>query len=118
VARFLSLLHYPELGEVLGRERHGGHPDALGWSAWSLGVEQGNHRRQLLGDKVVTRGYFTGTHKGEFRGIQATGRQFKISYIDIWLLEGGKIVENWVQLDQLGLMQQIGAIPSPENASA
>ena len=65
------------------------------------------------GDKVATRGYFTGTHQGEFNGIPATGKQVKVSYIDLWRLENGKAVDNWVQMDMIGLMQQLGVIPVP-----
>jgi predicted ester cyclase len=68
------------------------------------------------GDKVATRGYFTGTHQGEFNGIPATGKQVKVSYIDLWRLENGKAVDNWVQMDMIGLMQQLGVIPAPEGA--
>lgn len=65
------------------------------------------------GDRVVTRGYFTGTHNGEFQGIPPTGRQIKIKYMDTWLVEDGKLVENWVRMDELGMMQQLGVIPTP-----
>ena len=65
------------------------------------------------GDKVITRGYFTGTHKGDFQGIPPTGKQIKVKYIDIWLVENGKLVENWVRLDELGMMQLLGVIPTP-----
>ena len=68
------------------------------------------------GDKVVTRGTFTGTHQGEFNGIPATGKKVKVSYCDIWRVENGKCVENWVQMDMVGLMQQLGVIPAPEAA--
>jgi predicted ester cyclase len=65
------------------------------------------------GDRVVTRGYFTGAHTGNFQGIPPTGKQVKINYIDIWRVENGKCVENWVQMDQVGLMQQLGVMPTP-----
>jgi steroid delta-isomerase-like uncharacterized protein len=64
-------------------------------------------------DRVVTRGYFSGTHKGAFMNVPPTGRTVKVQYIDMWRFEEGKAVENWVQMDMLGLMQQIGAIPAP-----
>ena len=64
-------------------------------------------------DKVITRGYFTGTHKGDFQGIPPTGKQIRVKYIDVWRITNGKMVENWVQMDQLGLMQQLGVIPTP-----
>ena len=65
------------------------------------------------GNKVMTRGYFTGTHKGDFQGIPPTGKQIKVKYIDIWLVENDKLVENWVRLDELGMLQQLGVIPVP-----
>jgi steroid delta-isomerase-like uncharacterized protein len=65
------------------------------------------------GDRVVTRGVFTGTHKGEFMGIPATGKKVAVKYLDIWRLENGKCKENWVQMDMLGLMQQLGVVPTP-----
>jgi steroid delta-isomerase-like uncharacterized protein len=63
-------------------------------------------------DKVVTRWTATGTHKGELMGIPPTGKQVKVSGITIDRLEGGKIVEEWASFDQLGMLQQIGVIPS------
>jgi predicted ester cyclase len=65
------------------------------------------------GDKVITRGYFTGTHRGDFQGIPATGKPIKVKFIDIWRFENNKLVENWGQMDQLGMMQQLGVIPTP-----
>ncbi len=65
------------------------------------------------GDKVSTRGYFTGTHTGAFMGIPATGKPVHITYCDMWRIENGKAVENWVQMDMLGMMQQLGVIPTP-----
>jgi steroid delta-isomerase-like uncharacterized protein len=65
------------------------------------------------GDRVATHGYFTGTHRGDFNGIPATGKSIKASYIDLWRLENGKAAENWVQMDMLGLMQQLGVMPAP-----
>ena len=65
-------------------------------------------------DKVVTRGYFTGTHQGEFNGIPATGNSVKVDYVDIWRLENSQAVENWVQIDMMSMMQQLGVIPTPE----
>jgi steroid delta-isomerase-like uncharacterized protein len=66
------------------------------------------------GDKVVTRGAFEGTHKGEFMGIPATGKRVSVKYLDVWRLENGKAKENWVQMDLLGLMQQLGVVPAPD----
>ena len=63
------------------------------------------------GDSVATRGYWTGTNKGEFMGMPATGKQVKVGYIDFWKLRDGKGIENWVQMDIAGLMQQLQTMP-------
>jgi steroid delta-isomerase-like uncharacterized protein len=65
------------------------------------------------GDKVVTRWTATGTHTGELMGIPATGKQVKMAGIDITRFSNGKNVEHWGQFDQMGLMQQLGVIPTP-----
>ena len=65
------------------------------------------------GDTVAARVTVRGTHQGEFMGIPATGKKVTVGYMDMWRLDGGKAVENWVRLDMLGLMQQLGAVPSP-----
>lgn len=69
------------------------------------------------GDYVIHRGYATATHKGEFQGIPPTGKQVKVKTLDIWRVENGKAVENWVQMDMLGLMQQLGVVPTPGHAA-
>jgi steroid delta-isomerase-like uncharacterized protein len=68
------------------------------------------------GDKVVIRMTWSGTHKGEFMGIPATGKRVSIGVIDILRMDGGKCVEHWGQMDSMGMMQQIGAIPAPVEA--
>jgi steroid delta-isomerase-like uncharacterized protein len=65
------------------------------------------------GDKVASRGVWRGTHQGNFMGIPATGKSIAVSYSDIWRIENGRAVENWVQMDMLGLMQQLGVAPAP-----
>ncbi len=63
------------------------------------------------GDLAGTRGRFTGTHKGDFMGVPASGQPINVKYIDLWRVRDGKLAENWVQMDMIGLMQQIGAMP-------
>jgi steroid delta-isomerase-like uncharacterized protein len=65
------------------------------------------------GDKVVARQTWSGTHKGEFMGVAPTGKSVSIEVIDIIRITGGKFVEHWGQIDNMGLMTQIGAIPAP-----
>jgi steroid delta-isomerase-like uncharacterized protein len=63
------------------------------------------------GDKVVTRYSLTGTHKGKYMGIPATNKKVMMSVIEIDRVAGGKVIEEWVRLDTLGFMQQLGVIP-------
>lgn len=64
-------------------------------------------------DKVVVRWTWRCTHKGDFMGIAATGREATVTGMAIYRIAGGKCVERWVELGLLGLMQQLGAIPAP-----
>ncbi len=66
------------------------------------------------GDKVVARLTCTGTHRGDFMGVPATGKQVSWGVIEILRVANGKVAERWSQTDTLGLMQQLGAIPAPE----
>ncbi len=62
---------------------------------------------------MVTRWSSRGTHRGEFRGIAPTGNEVRLTGIGIFRFsEGGKVVESWDNFDQLGMLQQLGAIPS------
>jgi len=64
------------------------------------------------GDLVSTRGYFEGTQEGDFMGVPATGKTVNVKYQDMWRIADGKAVENWVRLDMLGMMQQLGVVPT------
>src|SRR5690348_16473355 len=66
------------------------------------------------GEKVASRGTMRGTHRGEFMGIPATGKPIEIGYSDVWRFENGKAVENWVQMDILGMLRQLGVARSEE----
>jgi steroid delta-isomerase-like uncharacterized protein len=65
------------------------------------------------GDKVVVRWTYEGTHEGDWLGIPPTGKRFRTSGISIHRLAEGKIAELWQEVDGLGLMQQLGFIPTP-----
>jgi steroid delta-isomerase-like uncharacterized protein len=68
------------------------------------------------GDKVVTRWTARATHNGEFQGIPPTGNRGELTGITIDRIAGDKIVECWTEIDDLRLLQQLGAIPGPEQA--
>jgi len=65
------------------------------------------------GDKVVVRTTHSGTHQGSFLGLAPTGKHITNTSIHIFRIASGKIVEVWATRDDLGLMQQLGAIPAP-----
>ena len=65
-------------------------------------------------DKVVAHFTARGTQTGAFQGIPATGRAAAVSGIAIYRLAGGRVVEQWLEYDQLGLLQQLGVIPTME----
>ena len=70
------------------------------------------------GDKVVTRITYRGTHTGDLMGIPPTGKHVAVSAMTIDQIADGKIVETWRLFDQLSMMQQLGVIPTPEEATA
>ncbi len=65
------------------------------------------------GDKVVQRATLRGTHQGEFQGIPPTGKPVSVTLMNISRIADDKIVEDWVNFDQLGMLQQLGVIPQP-----
>jgi steroid delta-isomerase-like uncharacterized protein len=67
-------------------------------------------------DKVAARFSSTGTHRGELMGIAPTGKRVTVGGMSILRIANGKITDEWDQIDMLGLMQQLGAIPEPAPA--
>jgi steroid delta-isomerase-like uncharacterized protein len=70
------------------------------------------------GELVASRVTVTGTHRGPLLGMPATGRRVTFTSTNISRVANGKIAEHWGNSDQLGLMQQLGAIPAPGAAGA
>jgi steroid delta-isomerase-like uncharacterized protein len=64
------------------------------------------------GDKVVTRWTAHGTHGGELMGLSPTGKEIAVPGIIIDRIREGKIHEEWVDYDGLGMMQTLGALPA------
>jgi steroid delta-isomerase-like uncharacterized protein len=60
--------------------------------------------------KVVASWTFSGTHKGEFRNIPATGNKVLVEGITIHLISNGKILDSYARWDALGLMRQLGQV--------
>jgi steroid delta-isomerase-like uncharacterized protein len=88
------------LKEVLGIMR-AAFPD-MHWVAEEMVAE---------GDTVVTRFTWTGTHRGEFLGVPATGRSVVVKGVVMDQLADGKMSKSRILMDSLGMMQQLGAVP-------
>jgi predicted ester cyclase len=65
------------------------------------------------GDQVVHRLSATGTMKGEFMGIPATGKRATWTEIHIGRGVDGRLTEHWGLVDQLGMLVQLGVVPAP-----
>jgi predicted ester cyclase len=63
------------------------------------------------GDKVVAHWRSRATHEGNYMGIAPTGNRVEFTGISVYRIEEGKIAQSWTVENQLGLKQQIGAIP-------
>jgi len=63
------------------------------------------------GDELWVHSVMTGTHKGEFAGIPATGKKVSLAMMDRVKTRDGKAVEHWGLSDDLGMMTQLGVIP-------
>jgi steroid delta-isomerase-like uncharacterized protein len=101
--------HDANLPEVVGpqAERHFISAVLASFPDLHLQVEQ------LLADgsMVATRYTGRGTHRGEFLGIPATDRQVTFQMMETYRLADGRLAEQWVVMDTLGLLQQLGAAP-------
>jgi steroid delta-isomerase-like uncharacterized protein len=66
------------------------------------------------GEKVVSRFTWTGTHKGTFLGIPATGKSVSVKGVVIDRIVGGKMTDSRILMDMLGMLQQLGVVPPPQ----
>ena len=66
------------------------------------------------GDRVAWRATTRGTHRGELMGIPPTGKPIVVSSSIVSRFENGKWAEDWVLIDMLGMLQQLGVVPVPE----
>lgn len=69
----------------------------------------------VQGNKIAVRYTARGTQEGEFMGIPATGNQIEIQGISIYEIVDGKVAAEWAAPDIIGMMQQLGAAPGPDD---
>jgi steroid delta-isomerase-like uncharacterized protein len=68
------------------------------------------------GDRVAFRLVWNATHQGELFGIPPTGTRATVTEMHLLRIADSKIVERWGEWDALGMMQQLGAFPAPEQS--
>lgn len=103
------IAHWPASSEV---------PERRGIDGIRFGVERIRrafpdwHERVFdifgAGDRVASRYLSTGTHRGAFWGIEATGRRIEMEEMSIFRVAGNRIAEQWCMLDELARLQQLG----------
>ena len=96
----------PEAFKQTRTMMYGGFPD-LHWTIEEMVAE---------GEKVAERLTARGTHEGEFMGVAPTGKRVEFQGQAIFHISEGKVLECRGMPDMLGLMQQIGAVPAPEQS--
>jgi steroid delta-isomerase-like uncharacterized protein len=93
----------PEGAKQFARMLRAGYPDLLVTHDDTISA----------GEKVVIHWTASGTHTGALLGIPPTGRRMTVTGIDIYRLAEGKLVELWQNWDRLGMLQQLGVLPTP-----
>ncbi len=112
----LDYIYHGPAGELSGRDGIRGL-----WEVFLTGFPDLHSTIEDMiseGDKVVLRWRIEGTHTGEFMGVAPSNKKITLGVTEIFRIANGQLVEAWDQFDQLSLLQQIGAIPMPETASA
>jgi steroid delta-isomerase-like uncharacterized protein len=74
------------------------------------------HELVAEGDRVLVRHTHHVTHGGEFAGMPPTGKQAIVDGLELFRVNNGQIAEMWHHDDLLSLLQQLGAVPTPERA--
>lgn len=69
------------------------------------------------GDRIAACWILSQTHLGTFQGTPPSGKHVTFELLEIVRMKEGKIAERWVQFDRGGLLQQLGVIQSPWQAS-
>jgi steroid delta-isomerase-like uncharacterized protein len=64
------------------------------------------------GEKVLVRLFIRATHTGLFGAMPATGKAISVPVLDLFQIRDGVLIEHWAQLDNLGMLRQLGALPA------
>jgi steroid delta-isomerase-like uncharacterized protein len=82
-----------------------------GFDDWNITIED----QIAEGDKVASRWTASATHTGPLQGMPPTGKTVRVTGVNVTRFAEGKIAESWFNFDMLTLLQQLGAIPTPEH---
>ena len=103
--------HDPPLGVTADREgmRAAGAAFRAAFPDWHSEMDF------LVGEGDLVVEHFTagGTQQGEIFGVPPSDRVVALPGINIWRVRGGRIVERWGRLDELGLLRQLGLVNLP-----
>lgn len=97
----------------------GSGPDVMKQAIVRVGKGLSNARFEIHevvaeGDLVAVRLDSTATQSGEFMGMPATGKTYTIEELHLFRVSNGRVAEHWHQLDGMGMMKQLGAMPGPK----
>lgn len=65
-------------------------------------------------DRAVARWTATGTNTGSMMGMPPSGESFEATGMNLFHLNGARVAEVWTNFDDLGMMQQLGFVPTPD----
>ena len=104
------------INEVYAPQFGGGHAAARQFVEANLAafpdLQITIHDQIAEDDLVTTRYSMRATHQGEIANIPPTGKQFEVTGIEMHRFAEGKLIELWNIVDMLGILQQVGIIPS------
>jgi predicted ester cyclase len=109
--------HNPNLPEEFRRGPEGAKAFARALRAAYPDYDLPHKDTVAEGDRVVTRWEFVGTNQGELLGIPATGREVRITGIDILRVVEGRITDLWQEFDVFGWFSQLGVVQMVQPAS-
>ena len=85
-----------------------------GFRDWNISIDD----QIAEGDRVASRWMASATHTGSVMGLTPTGKTVRVTGVNVTRFAEGKIAESWSNFDMLTLLQQLGAIPTPEQVGS
>jgi predicted ester cyclase len=83
------------------------------WLKDTLRIRYEIHEVVSNGDLVAARATVHGVHNSGHMGFAATGKPYAMATMHMYRAEGGLLAEHWGVRDELGVLWQVGALPTP-----